>query len=398
MAVHLVIRRPLPAPAAQLRIVWQGHREGDLVEARWTDGAGGAHCWPTADTVRWLLRDDVRQGEEWKVNLNGIPGDVDRVVLSMASTVARTVGLAVLPLNGDAADAALHPGAELTAGRTQELLALSRSGQGWAVTAVNTPADEPGVAPGGDPVRAEPTSAHPRPAPAQVIPGWSGPVTDRPFRSASPAAGSGDEPVTSQVREPPAPIRQPIRSAAEAHGPQVQIPTRLQPAVDAARGAGNAKRQSLVGAVVDLSASMRPWIVSGQLAAVLTAVQAVAGVSNRPSVATSFLPAGQDAELELGSDPAELVHTQLTANGLRTGDRSALLASIGRATRRGGVHILVTDDASAAADVRPAVIVLLGAGGVAGDRDPSSNVVAVPPGPVNVPRLARELADATGGA
>jgi len=42
------------------------------------------------------------------------------------------------------------------------------------------------------------------------------------------------------------------------------------------------------------------------LADVLTAVQAVAGVSNRPSVAARFLPTDQEVEVALATDPAEI--------------------------------------------------------------------------------------------
>jgi hypothetical protein len=140
---------------------------------------------------------------------------------------------------------------------------------------------------------------------------------------------------------------------------------------------------------------MRPWIVSGELADVLTAVQAVAGVSNRPSVATRFLPADQEVEVALATDPADVLRTQLKASGLRTGDRSALLAAAGRTGRPGGLHVLVTDDASLAAEIDPAVVVLLGPNAGTAARNAPANLVAVPPGPVDVRRLARELADAS---
>lgn len=393
MAIHLVLHRPIPSPSAQLRIVWQGHRVGDLAQARWTDATVGTHRWPGEPAVRWIQRDGLRQGEEWKLNLPGVPADVDRIVLQVATTIARTVGLAVLPLAGDPNDAALHPGAELAPGRPVDLLELTRSGGGWLVTAVNSPTAD--AAPAAVPFPAEPNRANHAP-PGQTAnprgPGWPGPVADH--RVSHAVAGNSRPVMHGPTAEPsiPAPAH------SDDQGPQVRIPPRLEPAVDAARGGGNVRRRSTVGAVVDLSASMRPWIVSGQLADVLTAVQAVAGASNRPSVLAQFQPGDQPVELALETEPAEALSTRLAANGLRTGDRAALLAASDRAARRGGLHILVTDDVSLVPEVEHAVIVLLGpgAGGHFTPVDPAAptHVVAVPPGPVDVRRLARALADA----
>jgi hypothetical protein len=289
----------------------------------------------------------------------------------MATTVGRIVGIAVLPLTGDTNDAALHPGAELIAGRLTELLELRRSGPTWLVAALNTTAeDSTGGTGKNEHFPTLPDTTHtvaPEPDGTPKIPGWSGPSTDRPL----------DLPESHD------------------HGPQVQIPARLEAAVDAARAGGKARRRTVVGAVVDVSASMRPWIVSGELADVLTAVQAVAGVSNRPSVAARFLPTDQEVEVALATDPADVLRSQLAANGLRTGDRSAMLAAVGRTARHGGLHLLVTDDASAAAEIGQAVVVLLGPNTGALDRTAPANLVAVPPGPVDVRRLARELADAS---
>ncbi|MET0965994.1 MAG: hypothetical protein ABWZ02_06335, partial [Nakamurella sp.] len=221
-----------------------------------------------------------------------------------------------------------------------------------------------------------------------VITGWSGPVTDHPFRNSpsQPPARPAPEPLQAT------PAANGSRRPAD-DGPQVHIPARLEQAVDAARATGNTRRRTTVSAVVDLSASMRPWIASGQLADVLTAIQAIAGASNRPSVATRYLPAGDEVDLELGTEPAQALSSQLATNGLRTGSRSALLAAVDRTARR-GLAVLVTDDASLAAG--SGVTVVLGPAAAEHVRvNDDQLLISVPPGPVDIRRLARELADAT---
>src|SRR6478735_1547750 len=113
MVVHMVMRRPVPVPAPQVRVVWQGVRSGDTPEARWTDGSGQEHRWSGTRGVPWLQRDALREGEEWKINLPGVPADVPAVSLFLSSPIGRTVGLMVQPLSGDPNAAVLHPGAAL---------------------------------------------------------------------------------------------------------------------------------------------------------------------------------------------------------------------------------------------------------------------------------------------
>lgn len=396
MAVQLVLSRPAPTPAAQLRVIWQGHREGDLPQAMWTDPSGAVSDWPGSQGVRWIQRDSLRQGEEWKLNLPGVPNGIDRIVLRMTAAAAKSVGLVVLPLTGSPDDAVQHPGAELAANETRELLELTRSGTGWLVTALNRVAlagvDERPPSRTTNPA----TERLPEAAPATdpVVTGWSGPVTDHPIdaRLAPRDRTSGSPEPSSAPSAPPSRLQvsHPLRTA-ESAGPPVPIPPRLEEAVDAARATGSTRGRTGVGAVVDLSASMRPWIISGQLADVLTAIQAVAGASNRSTVATRFLPADQEVNLPLATEPADVLMTQLAARGLGTGDRSAFLAAADLAARRGGLTLVVTDDASLATGQIVTVVLGVGATGEAG----AAAVVSVPSGPVDVRRLARQLAEAT---
>ncbi len=396
MAVQLVLSRPVPTPAAQVRVIWQGHREGDLVRATWTDPSGAVSDWPGSQGIRWAQRDSLRQGEEWKINLPGVPDGIDRIVLTTTATGPRSVGVVVLPLTHNPDDAVQHPGAELAANETRELLELTRSGTGWLVTALNRVVLD-GVE---HRVASRPTISAPEqsPAPAPtvepVVAGWSGPVTDHPIDVRRPRVRPSDGIEPGSAATAATAMRSgssyPSRTA-ESAGPPVPIPPRLEEAVDAVRATGSTRSRTRVGAIVDLSASMRPWIASGHLADVLTAIQAVAGASNRPNVATRFLPADQEVDLSLATEPADALGTQLAASGLRTGDRSALVAAADLAGRRGGLTVLVTDDASLATGPGATVVLGPGASGATG-RGP---VVSVPAGPVDVRRLARQLADAT---
>ena len=174
------------------------------------------------------------------------------------------------------------------------------------------------------------------------------------------------------------------------------IPDRLASAVDAARSTG-AVRRARVATVVDLSASMYPWIASGILADVLTAMQAVAGAAQRASMSTRFLPDGTDLEIALDAEPGTELQEHLRAVGLRTGDRDRLVQALtGPATGSGGgsetVTLVVSDDPSLAAQAGPGTTAVI-VGADPGDRMVGGDhAVAVGGGPVDVPRLARELA------
>ena len=389
MAINLVLRRPVPAPAPQLRIVWQGFRNGDVVEARWVDASARPHRWSGSRGLAWLQRDALQANEEWKINLVGVPGDIQVISLSMSSAVARTVGVVVQQLTGDPNAAVLHPGAELPAGAVIDLVEFSRVGAGWQVTALNSPAGAstipvdppapPGPPPSGPP---PPTPAAPAATP---FPGWSGPVSDGP----APAGPTVRPPVSPPVAPAPSPWADHIDD-----GPRVTIPDRLAPAVDAARSTGKVRR-ARVSLVVDLSASMYPWITSGAVADVLTAVQAVAGAAQRPNVSTRFLPDGAGVELPLDADPAAALRNHLRAVGLRTGDRARLVNALQRAGSTDTVTLMVTDDPSLAnePDAAGATTVVLGGDGRTGRGAAESSAVFLPPGPVDVDRLARELAD-----
>lgn len=432
MVVHMVLRRPVPAPAPQLRVIWQGVQSGDAPEARWTDGSGQRHRWAGTRGVPWLLRDELRQGEEWKVNLRGVPADVVAVSLVLSASVDRTVGVLVQPLSGDPTSGVLHPGVTLAAGATAELMVLHRAGDVWQVVALNDdPARVPAPpAPAPPPVAASPAAGpgagtDPRPArPADgtgPAGGWGAPVTDAPGpphpadRGTPAYPGPADRPFAAPAASPSAHPIDPAPAAARPtaggwtdhsaaqptvdQGPQVPIPERLAGAVDAARSTGLVRR-ARVSAIVDLSASMHRWIASGALADVLTATQAVAGAAQRPALATQFLPDGAEVSLDLQAEPAAALRNHLHAAGLRTGDRRRLMtalaeSSAGGADRDGGtesITVVITDDPSLSAAVGPGTAaVIVGAGETwAGAVEPERAVSVA--GPVDVPRLARDLA------
>jgi hypothetical protein len=164
--------------------------------------------------------------------------------------------------------------------------------------------------------------------------------------------------------------------------------------VDAARATGKVRR-ARVSAVVDLSASMYPWITSGAVADILTAVQAVAGAAQRPSVSTRFFPDGADVDLPLDAEPAAALRNQLRAVGLRTGDRGHLVHALPGPGSTDTVTLMVTDDPSLADEpgAAGATTVVLGGDTRSGPGAAEPSAVFLPPGPVDVDRLARELAD-----
>lgn len=433
MVVHMVLRRPVPAPAPQLRVIWQGVQSGDAPEARWTDGSGQEHRWAGTRGVPWLLRDELRQGEEWKVNLRGIPADVVALSLRLSASVERTVGVLVQPLSGDPNSGVLHPGVTLAPGATVELMVMHRAGDGWQVVALNddpSAMPAPGAPPPPPPVTqapvAGPATSDSRPAgatgPTAAPAGWGAPVTDAPGpphpadRDTSVVPGPATRPVDAPASAPwAAPTGPPPTATASntpgwtdrsapqhtvGQGPQVPIPDRLSGAVDAARATGLVRR-ARVSAIVDLSASMHRWIASGALADVLTATQALAGAAQRPALATRFLPDGAEVSLDLHAEPATALRDHLQVAGLRTGDRRRLLAAVaesstGSADRDGGresVTVVITDDPSLTSAVGPgttAVIVGVAGETWAGAVEPDRAVAVA--GPVDVPRLARDLA------
>lgn len=447
MVVHMVLRRPVPAPAPQVRVIWQGIQSGDAPEARWTDGSGQRHSWSGTRGVPWLLRDELRQGEEWKVNLRGIPADVGAVSLVMSASVERTIGVLVQPLSGDPNSGVLHPGVTLVPGATAELLVLHRAGDTWQVVALNDdPASPPAPAPQAQvpPPTSVPSPAVPPTAPTAPpvdprptgpaggtgpasgpAPGWGAPVTDAPGpphpadRTAPPAAApaarpAGPPPATPwpapTVPDVPAPAVAPAAAggwtdhSAPQHtvdqGPQVPIPERLSGAVDAARATGLVRR-ARVSAIVDLSASMHRWIASGAVADILTATQAVAGAAQRPALATRFLPDGAEVALDLQTEPAAALRDHLRVAGLRTGDRRRLMAALAQSSAggedgdggRASVTVVITDDPSLSDAVGPGTAaVIVGAAGETGAGAGAAERAVAVAGPVDVPRLARDLA------
>jgi hypothetical protein len=142
---------------------------------------------------------------------------------------------------------------------------------------------------------------------------------------------------------------------------------------------------------------MRQWLSNGLVSDVLTAVQAVAGASSRPSVSTAFAPATGGVELNLEDSPAAVLGAEIRRAGLQTGSRAILDTAVDAAARRGGVAFLVTDEepvtgARAGADGRPTVLTVVLGNARRQRADTSGAVVAVGPGPIDIALFARDLA------
>ena len=358
MTLHLTLRRPVPVPSTQLRIVWQGVRIGDATTASWTDESGRLQVWRADANLAWLQRDYYVPGEEWKINLAGIPAGVDAMTFRLTSSTPRSVAMAILPLAGDPDEGMVHPGTELVADRACELLQLRSAGGEWTVIATNT------VGPDSD-----------SPVGAVKAPSASG----APYESDAFLGGARD----------PSPF---------AAARQLPIPQHLQPAVDKIRAAGGAVRRAHVDAVVDISASMRPWLVSGLVADTLSAVLAVTGASSRPSLSLRFSPGTGPIDLPLDADPGEVLRQEIGRYGLRTGNHLQLRSVIDEAAARGGVVFVISDDAAGTPPGSPSSTLAV----VLGDPPPAAagngrTVISVGPGAVDVEGLARELALALPG-
>jgi hypothetical protein len=142
---------------------------------------------------------------------------------------------------------------------------------------------------------------------------------------------------------------------------------------------------------------MRPWLVSGQLGAVLSAIQAVAGASSRPAVSARFLPpaselaGGRSVELTLEASPQAALTEQVATAGWRTGNRATLLAAARKGANRSGLHLVVTDDVSIARQLGAGTVTVLLGDSVPGPPLPASTV-QVPPNSLDVRSLARDVA------
>ena len=346
MTLHLTLAKAVPVPASQLRIIWQGYRIGDTATAAWTDQAG-PQVWRAEGNLSWLQRDSYVPGEEWKINLAGTPAGVDSITLLLTSSTPRTVGVAVLPLAGDPDDGMVHPGTELVADQQCQLLHLRSIGGQWHIIATNTTAtatEAPAVGGGG---------SQSRPSGDVAAPGTVPPIDS---------------------------------------GRQIPIPAHLQPAVDKIRAAGGAIRRPHVDAVVDISASMRPWLASGLVADALSAVLAVTGASSRPALSLRFSPGGAAADFPLDAVPADALTKVIGQRGLQTGNVTDLAAAVQTAAGRGGIVFVISDDASVVPPAAGSTVAVVLGGGPAATGRPDRQAVDVGPGTVDVPTLARELA------
>jgi hypothetical protein len=316
MAVQLVLNRPVAAPAAQLRISWQGVDSTDQLMAHWSDARGGSR-WEGVGSIGWLLQDPFRAGE-WKLNLTGIPTEVDRLVLQVRAVATRSVSVVVTPLGGAHGETLVHPGAQLDPpGSPTDLLEFARAGREWRVTGV--------VA-----------------------------IVGEPIQNDSSGRGSADRFSTG--------THQRLQRLETGEQPVIAIPPRLESLVAAARTGRRTDETERVSVLVDVSASMRVWIEGGQLANVLTAVQAVAGAQGQSTVPTWFHPVGQSFEIALTVEPSEPLQAVVNRAGSQTGDRRMLLDAARRGAADGsGVQVVVTDDESlATAGVPGSVVVVVG--------------------------------------
>jgi hypothetical protein len=389
VAIQLVLHRSAPAPASRIRIVWQGFVTGDSVEAVWVDRTGEQR-WSGTSGLRWLQRDAMRPGEQWKVNLLAVPADIARIGLQITRSGGGTIGVAVMPLPGNQDDTIVHPGAELVAGQTRAVLELSRmAANEWAITAISTSVNRDDESSGSDAARPAARAKQSDPEGWGPEPLSEGSSFDRPKLDAPSSSDTAATRISG--------------TSGQDHGPSVPIPAALQSAVDAARATGAIHRRQVVDAVVDTSASMRPWMVSGQLGMVLKAVQAVAGASSRPTVSAQFLPSaselavGRSIELKLDSSPDEALAEQLAATGLRTGNRRALLATARKGAARPGLHLVITDDVLVARELGSGTVTVLLGDGPLGQSLPGWTV-HLPPNSLDVRSLARDVALAAAAA
>jgi len=356
MVLQLALGGSAATPSSQIGINWQGVRPGDELTAEWADELG-LQNWSGGTPLGWIRRDAYGTGERWQLDLERVPATMSTISLVMSSPTARAVGIAVAPLSGSADDAVLHPGLQVAGDEVTVVLELRRSTAGWQVVAKNTvrPSEPPGH-----------TGPHP---PGQTGPHPTGPTGPHPT---GPAGQTGPHPPDPDGGRPTV---------------AVVIPDHLRAAVDRVRSSGAARHHARVSVVLDLSASMRPWLVNGVLADTLTAIQAVTCASSRPSMSVRLVPDGAATEIDIADSTDDMLKGFLARTGLRTGAARALHSQAAAAAGRGGLVFVITDDPFAAARMgSDAIAVFLGSAAV-----PTERLVVVGES-VDVGMLARELA------
>jgi len=310
MVLQLAVGGSTAVPWTQIGITWQGVGPGDEMSARWSEESGRGE-WSGRTALPWIRRDSYRRDEHWQVDLQRVPAGISLISLVLRSSVARSVGVAIVPLNGSPDDAILHPGMRIVADQPTVLMTIRRTGGA----------------------------------------GWT----------ASVAAGLVDP-------ENPFPEPEPDRDPGHAQV-AVPVPPALESPVRSVRSTGQARKHVRISAIVDISASMRPWLVNGALADTVTAIQAVACASARPAVATVLVPAGHPSDLPVEKPSAEFLSEAVTRYGLRTGNALAVRAQTDDALRRGGVVFVVTDDPlTRPAEDERAITVVLSTGTARADR------------------------------
>ena len=339
MVLQLTLGGSAAVPSLQIGIHWQGVQAGDRLTAEWDD-ALGSEIWSGGSPSRWIRRDAYGVGERWQLDLARVPSGVSLICLVIRAPSARVVGMAVVPLSGSADDAVLHPSVHIGADETTVVLELRRAEPGWQAAARNT-------------VRQ---------------------TDDRPDQHHSNG-----------------PLQQP--GINNAPSMSIAVPDHLQVGVDRIRASGAARSHGRVSAVLDLSASMRPWLLNGVLADTVTAIMAVACASSRPSVAVRIVPDGGIREVGIEDAAGDVLKGLLERMGLRTGGPNALTSETAAAAVKGGPVFVVTDDPFAAGRVGDtAIAILLGSEDV-GSGD---HLVAVAGDSVDIGLLARDLATAAG--
>lgn len=335
MVLQLAVGGSAALPWTQIGITWQGVGPGDEMSARWSEESGRGE-WSGRTPMPWIRRDTFRRDEHWQVDLQRVPSTLRLISLVLRASAVRSVGVALVPLSGSPEDAILHPGIRIAADEPTVLMTLRRSGDGWTAAVAGSAMSAAGFA--------EPASGEETPDDG----GW-------------------------QVA--------------------IGVPEALKSPVDRVRSTGQTRQRSRVSAVVDVSASMRPWLVNGALAATVTAIQAVACASSRPSLTLALVPDGGVADLPIEAPAGDFLIDRVSRHGMRTGNPRALSTTTHDVLRRGGIVFVVTDDplTEEAGDER-VITVVLSSGAARSER-------LVPVGEsVDIDLLAGDLAIAAGHA
>ena len=312
MTVLMTVNQREPLSGAQCRIEWQGLRPGDEVGAHLVTASGQRLDFPATQVPG--LRQQPWSENTWLLDAGALPAGWQRLDLVVRSPAAHplSLSLAVRPASPAAAEQVLqHPGLDAVAGTETAVLSLARVDSGYAVVPQQSPYDA----------------------------------------TRDPWGRGGIAPTL------------------------VEVPPALREATALAGHSGLVGNGVPVTAVLDLSASMRPRLVAGTVASVLTAVQALAAAADQPAVTVVAVSDRPHAPRQLGlaDDPEEFVRAWTREIGLRTGSAAVAAAGAGQP----GLVVTVTDQEGGAA--APGYRVVLAA------PEPGRTVTASRAGTVVVP-------------